>query len=875
MRLLALFLLASSCFAAVPTITGQSASNITHTSFHYTATVSPTASYVQLFVGTSSGVYTTQTSPSYLATANDGGGFVKLSISGLTPSTTYYVCLKARPNQDDDTDITSCATMGYEITVTTTANVTHPVVPADPDEYAPTLPDMTGYTTVSMACLGSPTIWRAAANVTNPGDWSGNVSSGDTLQTVLNTVYFGTIIQFPQSTTCANPTSNSTGTGEGALSGVGWYLPYKTVEGVGINSNSHRWIVLRTSESTATDFPPSGVQIDPTWTKLAYIQATGTAANPSQRGQCFLDDGGVSGGTAPTHHYYIYHVGCTADPTLTGTDLAGTMIQIGRPASVGVAANPPDYVVLDQIVIRGAQNADTLALFSKLGKHVALQNSYLDRQQYLNTDAGVGVKIDSADKGFFSLRNTYIKYINGFGAYCEANAGETSTTCFDTVLRRNRIYLPVPSPNSNSTYRTRQPIEFKRGTRILVEGNIIDGSQSVANEAPLVMASGNGDTDSATNSGVHDMRVRKNIGRNGQTAFDCMAVRPNDNPGPPDNIVNSTIYVDNNWFYNMGAYNHRAGGGGLSASKIWHAPGCVDFTFTQNTLNRFDNRDSWAGFDLVPGIERSTGGSTFAEGHYFTNNILYPDYGTGAATFNGRFDVADDQKIASHPSAPLVNLASTPAAFWDSFSVRTTNGTITPYYNFDGNVMIPGYKNTGSNTWAEMNSGDLAALQSGMPGTNTWATGNTLAAREANVGFTPATGRCTGCSGAGADIDAIYSAAGIVTNIATPTPASTSLAFSYTAPDSDALPALLTAAGPLHALLLCPACHPRPCIVGVSCASFGRSTAGLGRWRRRGLAVRLPRAARLPEQQPHRPRVRLRAAYELRGARSKHQPCSK
>jgi hypothetical protein len=786
MRWLLSFAICSSAWAAVPTITGQTAVAVGHSSVQFNATVSPANSYVQLFYSTVSGSYSdTRTSESYQADANSGAGFVKLNLGNLAPSTTYYLCLKARPNQDNDTDITSCATSGYEISITTSADPSHPVVPDAPDEYSPSTPDTSGYTVVTMACNGSPTTWRAASNVSNPGDWTSSVSSGDTLQTVLQKVYFGTAIQFPQSTSCQLPSTGYVGTGSGTLSGAGVYLPYKTAEMVGITSGSHRWIVLETVQNTATDFPPADFQIDPTWTKAATIEANGTLSTPGNSGQCLMDDH-LDGTGTPVHHYLIRRIACIADTSLTGSSLAGTIVQIGAPGNSYVTAAPPRYIILDQIIIRGAANANTHALFSKLGKQVILRNSYLDRIQYQGVDYAAPVKIDDGDQGYFTLNNTYINYLNGFGVYVEANAGSTYPVGSDTVLKRNRVYLTVPSPNSNSTYKTRQPIEFKRGQRVLIEGNLIDGSQAASNEAAMVMISGNGDTDSSLYSGVHNVRVRKNIMRNGATFVECMGNRPTDNAGPPYNIVNSAVYVDHNWAYNMGQYNHRAGGGGLSASKLWHGPGCQDFTVTNNTLNRFDNRDSWSGFDLIPGLVRMDGGSTLANSFYLTNNIMYPDYGTGAAYFNGRFDVRDAQKIASHPQAPAVNLASTPTAFLDSFSLKTTNSGSTAVYNFDGNVFLCGYKNTGSNTWVDQNSSDCTTTASGMPGTNTWASGNTLAAREAAVGFDPSTGRCTGCSGSGADIDAIYAAAGIVTGISAPVPSSTSAAFSYTAPDSTA-----------------------------------------------------------------------------------------
>ena len=84
---------------------------------------------------------------------------------------------------------------------------------------------------------------------------------------------------------------------------------------------------------------------------------------------------------------------------------------------------------------------------------------------------------------------------------------------------------------------------------------------------------------------------------------------------------------------------------------------------------------------------------------------------------------------------------------------------MTPALAWSGNVNICGLTQTGANSYTDLNSTDCTTAQSGMPSTgggDTWATGSTIAAREASVGLDPATGICSGCGGAGVDISELY-----------------------------------------------------------------------------------------------------------------------
>ena len=146
---------ASLSWAQVPTISNIVISDVTHNAAQIRFTASPNTAWVSYEVGTVSGVYTTQTGPNYLVSADGANESAAFAISGLAPSTTYYVRPTAQPNQTNQTNICNADGCGAtEQTFTTSADPVLPVAPTAPTAYAVPNPDTSGYTIVRMIAGG-------------------------------------------------------------------------------------------------------------------------------------------------------------------------------------------------------------------------------------------------------------------------------------------------------------------------------------------------------------------------------------------------------------------------------------------------------------------------------------------------------------------------------------------------------------------------------------------------------------------------------------------------------------------------------------------------------------------------------------------------
>ena len=191
-----LFTTASLASAAVPTISNIESVQSTHASVMWRYQVSA-PSYVRILFGTASGVYPYATQ-SY-SSGYENNVWAIIPVTGLQPGTTYYFRMTARPNTADDTDICESDACGsVEQVFTTPAEPSpHPSLPTQPALYQPVLPDTTSYAIVPMKVNTDGTCVAAAAVPRQPG-WSGGVSPNDSLQTVLNQIGYGTVVEFPQ-----------------------------------------------------------------------------------------------------------------------------------------------------------------------------------------------------------------------------------------------------------------------------------------------------------------------------------------------------------------------------------------------------------------------------------------------------------------------------------------------------------------------------------------------------------------------------------------------------------------------------------------------------------------------------------------------------
>ena len=364
-----------SVSAAPPVISDIRHTMLTHSSLRWQYQVSNPTAYAQIKYGVASGVYPYQ-SASYGLVANFSGisqndGTVSLAIGGLSPNTTYYFRMTARPNATNNTDICQVDACGsVEQVVTTPPEPTvSPASPEPPVLYQPKQPDTTGYAVVPMVVSGNGTC-VAASSVS-----AANVVAGDALQPIINKIGYGTIIEFPQGAECKVPPQSET-------SGAGYNLPNKSLDpnaGGNIDSPNHRWIIFRTTSNSPADFPPFGSRTTPSWSgKMAKL----IALTPhSLNGQVF-DTGGMS-----SHHWWFQNLEIThtSDPAYILPDAIDPkpFVELIRITPQYSQSAPPRYVVLDRLYVHGVGFPARLRYGLSLGgTHQAMIGCYVSKVDF-------------------------------------------------------------------------------------------------------------------------------------------------------------------------------------------------------------------------------------------------------------------------------------------------------------------------------------------------------------------------------------------------------------------------------------------------------------------------------------------------------------
>lgn len=781
--ILLLLALTLSVFAAVPTIMGISVTSVTHNSAYVCYNVMPTSAWTSVQYGTASGVYGAGPTNNYQVSSSSPflAGQACFSLTNLKGSTTYYILPTAQPNQTNTTDVCNVSGCGaVEQIITTPADPGSPVFPTAPATFAEPNPDTsTGYTTVRMIA-GSPEC--TAASTVGPityGMTSWTVHSGDTIQTVINEVGYGAILEFDQGVTCLVPGVNTYNSG--------YWFGYKAVDpnASGINDPAHRYIIFQTKTVAAADFPPFSVRTSPALApNTAIWQANTQETVTTGLGQTLsvIDNPG-SGSTMQPHHLLVRNMAFQVNQT-TNTGRWGQVINMGACCTSPQA----DYISFQRIIVHGSPLVDTAQAIQINNTRAALNDSWFDNIHGASVFAQ-GLFLSSGSTGPYNISNNYINCVC-MAIYQESNEG-FNNPANDVTFAYNTIYTPLSELNTGYLYR--QPAEFKGGHRVSIAGNLFDGSWVYQNAAPAILLFGI--PNYIAGNGVSDVLVDSNLIRNTASMIECVGNDAGDDPSPQSNVT-QRIWISNNLGYNMGYANHigaGGSGGGAVNFSIGERAGCPDMTVTQNTIGPTDPHDTRMGstLDFIPAVKLLGGGTTFSPGSTFTNNVVFVSYGSSA--YNGGRIFADNpQSNPTYPRLPATvvsNPTNTPTQVLNSLSLVTTNAGSTPNYTWQGNLNICFNFDNGSNNWTDQTSGQCTTTAVGMPSTgggDTWAAGNTTAARAAAVGLDTTTWNCSGCGGAGVNVSNLYPSMKAVTSVGTPVPASTSAVFTYTAPDSRA-----------------------------------------------------------------------------------------
>lgn len=375
-------------------------SNITVTNTDHTGTnvkfTCSVACYPYIQYGLATGTYI-YTSASWNEQFNSYTGHYDVAYQlALAPSTTFFILPTARPDPNDDTGICNIAACGaVEQTITTPALPgTHPIPPAAANVWNPGHPDFSAYTIVPMAPDPITGECKATSNVAAPGGggWVGSVHIGDNPGTVMAEIGYGTAIEYPQGAICKVPEQL-------AFNHSGYVLPALALDplaGGNIDSSAHRYIVHRTHQVGAADFPPVGYRTGPSWaSKLAkfVVQTPGNPTDGSNPGLGVQNFVGQVFDCANTrcHHFWFEDLEMThlADSTVYPGNVInppGFTAYIRTQPAVGditTSLTTPDYNVVDRVYAHGQPwPSRELQIMTPGGNHWAIMNSHLDSNMW-------------------------------------------------------------------------------------------------------------------------------------------------------------------------------------------------------------------------------------------------------------------------------------------------------------------------------------------------------------------------------------------------------------------------------------------------------------------------------------------------------------
>jgi hypothetical protein len=802
--LLLLILAASSALAQVPTISNVAVLDLDHSGARIYYTVDTANDWVQVLYGTVSGTYPYATQATVANAHPPGGNAASFSLYGLTPGITYYYLVTAWTNDNNYANVCHVNGCGSgERSFTTLADPGHPVYPSATSVYRPAHPDTSAYTIVSMIVNGSNHC-VAAANVASPTGhgWNFDVTIGDSFQRVLTAVGYATVIEFPQASVCQVEADGL---------GTGYYVVGKAAyPGTsGIDDPTHPWIVVRPLSTGAADFPPFGHRTGPQWaSKMVTFQAETPlfSSQISARAQHFyanMDSG-------RPHHWWFENLRMSTDQTVLG-QIWGAPFYLGQNNDYTGAG--PKYIVLDRILIDGTNgggNAGSgmVAGIIQEGQYLAEIGSY-----FWNLDAGaagyyaLGIQSIEGGIGNYLIENTFID-ATGFGFYSEqltgahgANDIAITRSTFAMQLTKMKPEFPgaLPGVTWDGISRfTRQPIESKGTYRFLFQGNTLSGWWATQNEGPAILVSGiNTALSTSSTSGNADWLITGNLFKHGAFLFDCMAVRPFDNVGPPDNTANRRIAFTHNLSWDIGKFRYSGCSPAqcnpsLASGYFIDSPGCEDLVIDHNTLGIMDARAT-GGIIYIPSIELFGGGASYSEGHWVTNNVMHASVGH-PDTYGILWTQDEGNVNGAHARVPAQASTTFLGALQSATQLAGATG-----YKWAGNMMIGGKSTADGITWYDLTQGQVSGYSAGsspgpMPTGDIWPNpvAATVASRQAAAGLAnvavddyTCTATTTSPCSAGVNLAKLESDLGIVSRIATSVSAS-SVKISYLAPDTRA-----------------------------------------------------------------------------------------
>ncbi len=331
----------------------------------------------------------------------------------------------------------------------------------------------------------------------------------------------------------------------------------------------------------------------------------------------------------------------------SNVDETFALLRIGDGQEPDPQALPSD-IVLDRIVLRGHDGLDTRRCLELNAAGATLIDSHLSGCHADGFDSQAVVAWNTP--GPLLIANNYLEGAGENVMFGGADPQSPENVPADITFIDNEVIKPAEWQGSRWTIKNL--FEIKTATRVLVEGNVFDGSWKHAQGGSALLiksvnqGGGNGEWSYAS-----DITIRRNVVRNAETGFILAA-----QPEQPVAMPLTRVLIEDNFLESMGhASTFGVGGkavafsfladirdvsvrnntvlGGFDNQVIFDGGGKTNFAFTSNIIDQ--SSYGWGGSHELE--ER-------APGHVVTNNVMAP------ATWN---DNLPDGNCITAPVLPV------------------------------------------------------------------------------------------------------------------------------------------------------------------------------------------------------------------------------
>lgn len=339
-----------------------------------------------------------------------------------------------------------------------------------PPTPTPPAPPLTG--TETKATLPQVYVDTRLPAAPAPGGRIISVAAGGNLQAALNTALPGDVIEIEN----------------GATFNGNFTLPNK-------NSTSTNWITIRPANMSG--MPAEGSRMTP-----------GIAAAVRLPLLLSVNNQGAIATAAGAHHYRLIGIEVSVPATILNT---GLVRFDGLQTTV---AQVPHHLVVDRSYVHGTASGAVRRCITLNSAHSAVIDSYVSDCHDTGSDAQAIASWSSP--GPLKIVNNYLEGSGENIMFGGGDPGVTNMVASDIEIRRNHVFKPT---SWNGKWLVKNLFELKSAARVLVEGNVFDGSWQDGQGGNAFNIKSTNQDGACTACGTSDVTIRFNMIRNVGSGF--------------------------------------------------------------------------------------------------------------------------------------------------------------------------------------------------------------------------------------------------------------------------------------------------------------------------------------------------------------------